>query len=482
MNLLNFLDLAVIALYLIGITYIGSSFYQKGVGLKEYLLGNRVMRWFPVALSILAADTSAITYLGLPAWTFGHDMKLNIGIFSYFVAIPIVIWLFLPVYSKGNLYTAYEFLEQRFDLNVRILASLFFLLVRGAHVAIIIYTPALVMSELMGVSLFLSILAIGVLTALYTTLGGIKAVIWTDTIQVGMVFLGFGILAVSALSHVPGGMKEVWAVGQANQKFQLSDFSLHWDTVDNSWGLIIGSIFIAVQAMSTDQSLLQKFFTTRSSRETAKSLLFYGVIIIPLSTLLSLLGIILFVFYSRHPELRATLHNPDAVVPHYAAKMLPHGLAGVLVASIFAGSMSTVSASINSLATSSVVDVYRRLICKERTERHYMLASRWATVAWGAIATIGALFADRLGTLVLSFVKVQSLMGGIILGAFLLGVTTKDIGARNVIIGMVSGLGAVIYCAISTNMSIYWYCVVGCITTVLVSWLSDQFSLGRARA
>ena len=111
-----------------------------------------------------------------------------------------------------------------------------------------------------------------------------------------------------------------------------------------------------------------------------------------------------------------------------------------------------------------------------------MLASRWATVAWGAIATIGALFADRLGTLVLSFVKVQSLMGGIIIGAFLLGVTTKDIGARNVIIGMVSGLGAVIYCAISTNMSIYWYCVVGCITTVLVSWLSDQFSLGRARA
>jgi SSS family transporter len=474
MNLLNSLDLAVIVLYLIGITYIGSRFYQKGVGLKEYLLGNNIMKWFPVALSILAADTSAITYLGTPAWTFQHDMKLSWGILAYFLAIPVVIWLFLPIYSKGNLYTAYEFLERRFDLRVRLLASLFFLLVRGTHVAVIIYTPALVMSELMGFSLQLSIFAMGALTALYTTLGGIKAVIWTDTIQVGMVFLGFSLLAASALTHIPGGLQEVWTVGLAHSKFDLFDFSFSWDRVDNFWGLMLGCALIATQAMSTDQSVLQKFFTTKSSHETTKSLLFYGAVLIPLNTLLSLLGVLLFVFYSSHPEMRATLHNPDAVVPHYAAKMLPHGLAGVLVASVFAGSMSTVSASINSLATSSVVDIYRRLIYRGQTDRHYTLASRWATLLWGALATTGALYANRLGTLVLAFVKVQSLMGGVILGIFLLGVATRRIGSTDVIVGTVLGLALVIYAAVFTSVSIYWYCVIGCLNTLLGSWLYNR--------
>jgi Na+/proline symporter len=238
-------------------------------------------------------------------------------------------------------------------------------------VAVIIHVPALVMSELMGIPLNLSIVAMGGLTALHTTLGGIKAVIWTDTLQVATVILGFTLMATSALAHIPGGIQEVWTMGLAHGKFELFDFSFNFDKVDNFWPLMLGGTLLSVQAMSTDQSVLQKFFTTKSSRETSKSLIFYGAVLIPLITSLYLLGVILFVFYSNHPELRVTLQNPDAVVPHYAANMLPHGLAGVLVASIFAGSMSTVSASINSLATSTVVDVYQRLIEKEQSDEHY---------------------------------------------------------------------------------------------------------------
>jgi len=468
MRLLNLLDLSIIVFYLIGITWIGSRFYQKQTNMKEYLLGSKVMKWFPVAISILAADTSAITYLGSPAWAFRHDMKLNQNIFVYLLAIPIVIWLFLPIYSKGDLYTAYQFLERRFDLKVRLLATMFFLAVRGSHVAVIIYIPALIMSELMGVPLKFSILAMGLLTAVYTSLGGIKAVIWTDTIQVGTIVLGFTVLATSALRNIPGGIREVVSVGLTYGKFHLFDFSLNVDKVDNFWALLIGGTLLSVQAMSTDQAVLQKYFTTKSSKETSKSLLFYGIVVVPMITLLSLLGVVLFVFYSYHPELKATLRNPDTVVAHYAANMLPHGLAGLLVASIFAGSMSTVSASINALATSSVVDVYQRLFQRSRPDAHYTFASRCATFLWGAAATVGAFYADRLGTLNLAFLKIQSLLGGVILGMFLLGVLSNRTTNTGVVVGALFGFLTVVYAAFYTATSLYWFCVIGCITVLIV--------------
>jgi len=477
MKLLSPLDLMIIVLYLAGITWIGARFYRKDADLKEYLLGSNVMKWFPVALSILATDTSAITYLGSPAWAFQHDMKLSLGMLACFFAVPIVIWLFLPVYSKGNLYTGYQYLEKRFDSRVRVIASVFFLVVRGCHVAIVIYVPALVMSELLHLPLKFSVLAIGALTATYTSFGGIKAVIWTDTLQVGVVFLGLGLLATSALGNVPGGLHEVWAIGQAHNKFELFDFSVNWSSVDNFWALIVGGTMIYVQGMSTDQAILQKYFTTRSSRETTKALLLYIAVVMILVVLLSLLGVILFVFYFHHPEIRATLQNPDAVVPHYAAKMLPHGLTGLVIASILAGSMSTVSASINSLATSTVLDIYQRFPRTPRSEQHYVRASRWATLVWGMLATVGALYAPRLGTLVLAFTRVQSLMGGVILGIFLLGVTNKQIGASEVIGGTVFGSASVVYCAVYTPVSMYWYSVIGCFSTILFSWLCNRSGL-----
>ncbi len=475
MGLLNAFDIGVIVFYIVGITVIGSRFYRKGTDMQEYLLGSKMMKWFPVALSIIAADTSAITYLGSPAWSFRENMKLNQIVLTYLLAIPIVVWLFLPIYSQGNLYTAYQYLERRFNLGVRLLASLFFLVIRGAHVSVIIYAPALMMSELMGVSLNFSVLTVGLLTAFYTTMGGIKAVIWTDAIQVGTILVGFAILAISAVSNVPGGLSQVVSLGLAHGKFDLFDFSLNLGKVDNFWPILIGGTALGVQVMSTDQALLQKYFTTKSRKETSKSLLFYGAVIIPLMTFLSTLGVVLYVLYSQRPDLRATLQNPDAVVPHYAANMLPHGLVGLVVASIFAGSMSTVSASLNSLATCSVVDIYKRLIHTDRTDGHYTLASRWATFLWGFIATLGAFYANRLGALVLAFAKIQSLIGGVILGIFLLGVLSRRVTNRGVIVGALIGLGVVIYVCLYTSISIYWYCVIGCLATFAVGWLEKLF-------
>jgi SSS family transporter len=445
-------------------------FYRKNSSLGEYLLGNKGMKWFPVALSIIAADTSALTYLGVPAWSFQHDLKYNQQIFFILLAVPIVIFLFLPVYSKGDLFTAYQYLERRFDLKVRLLTSLFFLAIRGAHVAVVIYAPALMMSELMGVPLKVSILTMGSLTALYTSMGGIKSVIWTDAIQVGLVGVGFVALMGSALTQVRGGIPAVWSVALAHGKLELFEFSLNLNHVDNFWALMIGGTLLGVQTMSTDQAVLQKYFTTKSKSETSKSLLFYGGISTLLVCFLSIFGVILFVVYNQRPQLSSSLHHPDAVVAHYAAHMLPHGLAGLVVASIFAGCMSTISASINSLATCSVVDVYQRLIRKHDSDRHYTAASRWATVFWGLLATMGSFYADRLGALVMAFTKILSLMGGIILGVFLLGVASRRANSTGVILGSLAGLVIVLYIFLYTPVAFYWYCVVGVLATFATGW------------
>jgi Na+/proline symporter len=230
--------------------------FWRTTTIQDYFLGSGKMAWFPVAISILAADTSAFSYLGVPAWSFLHDLKLFLSTFTYFLAIPIVISAFVPIYSRAGLYTAYQYLEIRFDLRVRLLTCFLFLLVRGSHIALIIYAPALVMSELMGIPLKFSILTMGLLTALYTTMGGIKAVIWTDCIQVGTVVLGLSTVALSALHHIPGGIEEVVRTGWSQGKFQVFDFSLSFDRIDNSWGQIIGGTLLGVQAMGTDQAVL----------------------------------------------------------------------------------------------------------------------------------------------------------------------------------------------------------------------------------
>lgn len=470
MGLLNFFDIGVVVFYLVGITVIGSWFYRRKTGMQDYLLGSKGMKWFPVALSILAADTSAISYMGVPAWSFQKDLKLNQAIFTFPLAVLIVILLFLPIYSRAGLYTAYQYLESRFDVRIRLLSSILFQLMRGAHVAIIIYAPALMMSELMGIPLKFSILGMGLLTAFYTSRGGIKAVIWTDAIQVGTVFLGFTVLALSVLTHISGGLHEVWNIASAHGKLTLFDFSFNLNKVDDFWAILIGSTILNVQSMSTDQAVLQKYFTTKSKRETSKSLWFYGILIIPFTTLLSILGVLLFAFFTERPDLQASLHNPDAVVPYYAATMLPHGLVGLLVASIFAGSMSTVSASLNSLATASVVDIYQRLLRTKQSEQHYIFASRMATGLWGLLAMGAALLVSRLGPLNIAFTKIQSIMGGVVLGIFLLGILTTSTTGTGVLFGTAVGSLTVIYVAWCTQVTLYWYCVVGCLCTAVAGW------------
>jgi SSS family transporter len=473
MTRLSLVDFAIVAGYLLAITLIGSRFYRRHSSLDEYFLGSKTMKWLPVTLSVIAADTSAISYLGIPGWAYSRDMKLYLYALMYVATVPIVIRFFLPIYSRRRLYTAYEFIEQRFDLRVRLFTSLLFLLIRGSHLAVAIYAPALMMSAVMGVPLAFSVLATGLLTTLYTSLGGIRAVIWTDVIQVFMIVCGFGLIGHTVVARVPGGLSEITRVAGAAGKFNLFDFSLDWSSESAFWAVVIGGLVMALQVMATDQAIVQKYFCTGSSAEARRMLLFWGLLTAGMNLVLYSIGIALFVYASNNPDFRSAVKNPDTVLPIFAMTNLHGGYVGLVVASIFAGTMSTLSAGLNSLATASIVDFYQRGIRPGREEVHYMKAGRWSTVFWGLLGTGMALFAGHLGPLNVAFSKVHSLTGGIVLGVFLLGVWTKSVTAGSALLG--AGLGTLAVAAVSwlTPAAFWWYAPVGCITTIVCSTIAS---------
>ena len=251
------------------------------------------MAWLPVAISVIASDTSAITLLGNPGYSFANDIKLILYIFAYAVAAWLVIFIFLPFYCRLKLYTAYEYLERRFDVRVRCIASGLFLFIRGAHVAIAMYAPAIVLTLVSGLPLRRSILVMGIVATLYTAMGGIRAVIWTDVMQFSIVMTGVVFTFFLTMGRVSGGMASIWRIGSQYGKWRLWDFSFSPYSSTTFWAMLVGGSVLALATMGTDQAVLQRYFTAKSEQECSRSLKAYSIILIPYNFGLD--------FYGRFP-------------------------------------------------------------------------------------------------------------------------------------------------------------------------------------
>ena len=409
----------ILIAYVVAVSTVGSLFYRKRSSASEYFLGGRSMGFLPVAISLVAADLSAISYMGIPAWGYGHNLELFLQTVVFLMVVPIVMYLFLPFYSRFQFYTGYEYLERRFDLKTRLLGSALFLLTRGGHVAIVIYAPSMVLSLLTGVSLWACILVMGTFTTLYTTLGGMKAVIWTDVMQFTILVTGIITVFWLSISHIPGHLSGFFQVGQQFGRFHMFNFSLNPNEFTAVWPMILGGGTLILSTMGTDQAYLQRYFATKSLKDGRKSVLIDGLIVVPVGLMLFLLGTAIFVFYHYHPDHLKGLPNVDVILPFFVVHELPGVLSGFVIASIFAASMAVMSAGINSLTTVTAVDFYQRVLHKGKAGPHMVLVGRLGTVGWGAAATIGALFADRLGPLTNAFNKINSYLGGPIFGDFL---------------------------------------------------------------
>lgn len=459
------LDTVAVFLYMAAIVLLGSSFYRRKVTAREYFLGGRGMSWVPVGISIIAADMSAISVMGSPAWAYKHNLELIWPSFAYLIAAPIVITIFVPLYSRLNLYTAYEYLERRFSLAVRVVASLLFLALRGLHVAVVIYAPSLVLTLLTGLPTWQCVLFIGALTTFYTSLGGMKAVIWTDVIQ--FVTVTTGVLVVFAVVMMGLDISVREAIRQASHagRLRFLNFSFDPSELTSLWACLLGGVVLSMGPLTTDQAVLQRLFTTRSEKDCRQSVILQSFIVVPITLILNFLGVALYVHYARHPERLVGLTDNDAVLPFFISRELPPGLSGFVIAAIFAASMSVMSAGINALSTASTVDFYQRLWRPGRDTEHYASVGRTSTVVWGVVVTVVALFADRLGELALAYNRASSIISGPLLGIFLLATLSKRATAGGALLGALAGGISVVVVSASTDWSFFYLGPIGLFTT-----------------
>ena len=464
------LDNAVLVLYIVLVVGMGSFFFRGQRNTEDYFLAGRRMPWVAVGVSIFATLFSAISLLGSPGWVYENDVTLGLTFLTIPLCTPIVLWVFLPFYHRLRVFTAYEYLERRFNPSVRLASSLLFLLLRGSYLAVVIYAPSLVLSTVTGLELKWTIFIVGGLATLYTLLGGMKAVIWTDVVQAAVLFGGLILVTIILVLRVEGGMGEIVAAASAGGPFRVQ---LGWGTWAEVtlWAVLINGFFIHLSMYGADQMTLQRYLTTPTLRAGRNSMLLNAIVVTPAAALLLFVGGALFVFYQQYPDRLADGLKGDAVLPHFVIHELPAGVSGVFIAAMFAAAMSTIDSAINSLSTSSMKDLYQRFLSPQAEERTYLNLSRLFTVFWGGTATFFALYIENFPNILAASKTLAGFFTGSMLGIFMLGALTTRTTPAGALIGAVAGFVAVTSAAQWTSMSFLWYAPLGSVVTLASGYL-----------
>jgi SSS family transporter len=468
------IDYVVLFLYLAGITAFGMRFRKAQRSVKDYFLGARTTSWVVICLSIVATETSTLTLIGVPALAYGTFAHPEQGgtltylqvLIGYILGRFVIARLFLPSYFRGNLLTAYALLEQRFGATTRRAAAGLFLALRALAEGVRVFAASLVLSAVLASSfpsvanLWLwSIVIVGLLTLIYTFEGGIAAVIWTDLIQF-VIYIGGSLLAAYELVHlIPGGWAGFIDTARAAGKLQV--WSFRWDPTlpFTFWAGVIGGTFLTNATHGTDQLLVQRLLTCRNLRDSQKAIVTSGFIVLGQFVLFLGIGIMLFAYY-RHAPLPAITTN-DEIFPAFIVTRLPHGISGLVIAAIFAAAMSNLSGSLNSLASTTVLDFYSPLTGGRAGDRALLTLSKWSTAAWGIVLIGIAIMARGWGSVFTAGLTVASIVYGPMLGAFLLGVLTRRATAAGAIAGMTVSTASMLAIWWTTRLAWTWYVLVG---------------------
>src|SRR6195256_1639944 len=449
-------DYLVLAAYLVGAPPFGSRFRKSHRSVRDYFLGSRQTSWVVISLSIVATETSTLTLIGVPALAYTAYPRAEQGgsftylqvVAGYIVARFIISWLFIPAYFQGEMLTAYELLNRRFGPRAKNFAASLFLVMRALAEGVRVFAASLVLTAVLGSSIpglphlwLWSIIIVGVLTLIYTFEGGIAAVIWTDLIQL-VIYIGGSLLAAYELLHlVPGGWSTIAAQAATANKFQFVSFRFDFSVPFTFWAGLLGGTFLTMASHGTDQLLVQRLLTCRNKRESQKALVLSGFVVLFQFALFLTIGVMLYAYYKFYP-LTTKLASNDEIFPMFIVQRLPHGVAGLVIAAIFAAAMSNLSGSLNSLSSSTVLDLYKPLFRPDASDEHLLQLSRWLTAAWGVVLIGIAIMASSWGSVFTTGLTIASLVYGPMLGAFLLGVLTKRAHQTGVMVGMAATLVA----------------------------------------
>lgn len=514
----------------------------------RFLLAGKSMPWYAMALSIMATQASAVTFISTTGQAYADGMRFVQFYFGLPIAMVVLCATVVPVFHRAKVFTAYEYLEQRFDAKTRALASIIFLCQRGLSAGLTLYAPAIVLSVILGWPERATIFLMGVTVITYTTLGGVKAVTWSDVQQMIIIFIGLVIALITLIHLMPSAISFPDALYLAGVAGRLNAVTtdVDWNDQFTLWSGLIGGTFLFLSYFGCDQSQVQRYLTGKSIAQSRLSLIFNAVAKIPMQFFILFIGAMVFVFYlfvqppvlfeqaeldriqtsgafrpvaeryaqafehrrqaalnlleAHHAQsaagvrqqtdaYRSAQHDIDAargqaarlvgssggdqdysdtnyIFLSFVTKYLPVGLVGLIIAVIFAATMSASAGEINSLATVTMVDLYKRYFHKQASDHHYLMASRWCTIFWGAYAIVFAGWGRTLGSLIVAVNKVGSLFYGSLLGVFVLAFFFRRVRGTAAFFGMLAGEAAIFCARFFTGISFLWYNVIGCAMVV----------------
>jgi SSS family solute:Na+ symporter len=483
------LDLAIIFSYLIGIVLFGTWFARKQKTTRDYFLGNRSVPWWAVAFSIVATETSTITFVSVPGIAFsrGGNFQFLQLVFGYLLGRVVISLLFIPSYFRGELLTVYQLLDRRFGGKIKVLAASLFVVMRNIADGIRLLLTAIVLAAVYTsfqplanaeTIIVISIILIGVAMIVFTYFGGMEAVIWVEVIQLGIYIIGAIAAAIILVSSIAGGLPAAIATAAQYNKFSLLDFTFDTTKTFTFWSGLIGGCFLTMSTHGTDQYLVQRYLCTDRPRRAVMALLTSGAIVLAQFIGFIFIGVLLFAFYQpfSDPEyaVAASAAFPftggDRVFPDFITRHLPSGLSGLVVAAIFAAAMSS---SLNAIAATCVNDLYKPLR-PSRDDRHYLKASHVLTLIWGVVQIAVAYFSRHLNRSALDLaLSVASLINGPVLGVFLVGTFFRRVSQPPALIGMVVSIVSMLYISFATRIAWTWYVFIGSTITVVAAWLAS---------
>src|SRR5579863_6213474 len=458
-------DLAVIIVYLAGVTWFGARFRKQQHSLKDYFLGGGNAPWWAIALSIVSAETSTLTIIGTPPLAYAGSYVFLQVVFGYLLARIVISAIFLPQYFKGQMFTAYALMERRF-------------VTRSLAEGVRVFAISIVISIILHTSGPASILVIVALTLFYTFEGGMTAVIWTDVIQMGMYVLGAAVSFFVLSGKIPGGFGHVIDLAGPAGKLHVFDFHWSWTNPYTFWAGVIGGCFLTTASHGTDQLVVQRLLAARSERDSRAALLSSWIVIFVQFSLFLIIGTMLWVYQGGHVFGKDEL---DRLYPSFIWQSLPVGIAGLAMAAIIAAAMGNLSAALNSLASATVVDFYQPLTRSRYSPVHYLGISRLSTIFWGGVLAAIALVASHWGSVLESGLSIASVTLGILLGVFLLGVLTKRARENAAIAGVIAGALVMLFVKFETTIPFTWWVLIGSGVTFGVGYLASLAMRERPR-
>ena len=466
-------DLLVLAAYLVGVVAFGLWVGRGQKGATDYMLGGRALPWWAILLSIVATETSTVTFLSIPGFAWSRDFTwIQLGA-GFLVGRFLVVALLLPHYFSGELFTAYEVLHRRFGGAVSQAASLLFVVTRSLADGLRLFLTAIVVQEMSGLALPWAIGLVGLATVAYTFFGGMKAVIWTDVVQFVVYLAGAGAALVVLVSRLPGGFGELLATAGAAGRLRAIDPSFSLTEPYVLWAGLLGGAVLTLGSHGADQLMVQRYLCARTQHDAARALGTSGIVVFFQFAFFLLIGVGLFAFYEAFPPAVA-FDRPDRVFARFIVEELPSGLVGLVLGAVFAAAMSTLSSSLNSSATAVANDFYRPRAGAAATPARLLRVTRGLTVFFGAVQVGVALGGRSLdSTVVENVLKVAGFTTGITLGVFFLGIFAARVGQRAALAGFVLGLGFMTVVAFATPLAWPWYTVAGGAATFAFGWLAS---------